>query len=316
MNTVFKVCLLSVGLLASMITQSPNVNAANSVTLGNHFYDTMSTSRLLKIVDKLLAEKHMEEAQKVVSLLAKRPDEQTQFDVARLRAHRLDAMRDAKFAIRTFSKMLAGTSPIRGRAAFELARLYRTDETLNKQHKVLETLLLAAKLGNTKAYAEIAFVYASSPGPERDLNKAYEFYEKAAQFRSAAPIVAFARLLQRTPDAATSSINPKAVVDKYYSKLVKEATGGYAAAAKELARLHIDGNLKPKSFTKARKWLRQAVSGGDIGALRDLALLEMNANGNKKTLNRSLAMLKSAADAGNRAAHTTLKQLQEKLANP
>ena len=309
MNNVFR-CLM-IGLL--FLAGSGPSFSAKRVTLGKHYYNEMSPQRLLKLANNMLKNNQHSEADKLLGLLSKNPSARIRLEVAKIRARRRDSLRDTKRARLLFREILSGRSASRDKAAFELARMYRTDPSLDRQHVVLKMYKLAAQLGNEKAHAEIANVYLNGIGVKVNIAEAYHHYQKAALKQSAAPIIAFARYLKRNPGINKSNIKPKQIVDRFYSKLLSEATGGYPAAAKELARLHLEGDMKPQSVKKARRWLRQAVIGGDVGALRDLALMELSISGDQKNVARSIEMLRNAAAAGNSAAKATLAKLEDRL---
>ena len=287
------------------------VQDTSAASLNKDYYQEMESGRLLKLAANLIKQKENSEAHKILTVLVKRPDDSIRLEVGKIQARRTDSLKDPKKAIRIFEKILNGRSAVRDKAAFELARLYRTDTELKKTSEALPMYKLAANLGNEKAYSEIAQLYLNGVGVERDLGKALEYLEITAKKQSTAPIIAFARYLARSPEDNTIGLNPQAVVNTHYPSLRKEATSGYPAAAKELARLHVDGDLKPKNLEKARRWLRQAVIGGDIGALRDLALLEFSTGASTSSKARSIAMLREAAAAGNRAAKQTLSKIED-----
>ena len=200
--------------------------------------------------------------------------------------------------------------PARGRAAFELGRIYRNSRGKDCPRIAFEWFSKAVLWNYPKAHAELGKSYARGLGIEVNIERALHHYKAAAQYGSASAVVPLINLIARGSEAVEP--NPdraKRLLDEFLPLLERDANRGSAIAARTLGRLYQKSNLIIPNQAKAMHWYSIASSLGDAAAMHDLALLSMAQNKTYIDTQHALDLLRESAARGYSGAMTALGRL-------
>jgi len=198
----------------------------------------------------------------------------------------------------------------RGRAAFELARLYARSAGEDCPRLAFEWHIKATQWGYSKAHIALAKYYARGFGVGRNNERSIHHYRMAAQTGSASALLAIARATSAKSETRLGGRPLKEIEEEIVISLHREARSGRASSAKLLGRLYDEGALVPQDSVIAQLWFRRAAHAGDPGAMVDYALSLLKASqgpSNRLTANE---WLKRAAQIGHGGAYAHLGRLQ------
>ncbi|MCR9139244.1 MAG: sel1 repeat family protein [Alphaproteobacteria bacterium] len=198
----------------------------------------------------------------------------------------------------------------RGRAAFELGRLYKSASGDDCTRIALEWFIKAANWDYAKAHLELGAAYGRGLGTDPDLAKALKHYQIAAETGSAAAIWSMIELVQKGNSVTEPDLqSAKALAERYLPRLIDQAQGGNAYAARTLARLHLNGVVVAFNREKAGRWFTEAARLGDPVAMHDLAILLMESGQVSETGDTVLELMRESANRGYAGAITAMGRL-------
>lgn len=201
----------------------------------------------------------------------------------------------------------------RGRAAFELGRLYKTSTGDNCMRIALEWFGKAAQWSYTKAHLELGTAYKRGLGTEPDVDEALRHFQIAATNGSAAAIWSMIEIVEKgTTDSEPNLQKARMLAAEYLPRLMVQAQGGNAYAARTLARLYLEGTVVAHNRSKAGRWFTEAARLGDPAAMHDLARLLMQANNGPDDVDAILDLLRESASRGYGGAMTAMGRLHLK----
>lgn len=204
----------------------------------------------------------------------------------------------------------------RGRAAFELGRLYKSASGDDCTRIALEWFIKAAKWNYAKAHLELGAAFGKGLGTEPDLPEALRHYQIAATNGSAAAIWSMIDLVRKGNGVSDPDLqSARTLAQEYMPRLIKQAQGGNAYAARTLARFHLDGAVVAHNREKAGRWFTEAARLGDPAAMHDLAIMLMKSDQLPETGITILELMRESARRGYAGGITAMGRLhlQEKF---
>ena len=167
----------------------------------------------------------------------------------------------------------------------------------------LNGFYILAKNGDAKAQYNVGLMYANGQGSQKDLRKAMEWYEKAAQQDLASAQYNLATLYQ-----AAGELDPHAYKKAAYW-YEKAANNGVMQAFNNLAALYFKGNGVKKDPQKALMLFEKAAQMGDANAQLNCGI--RYAWGEEETADKLKAYeyLQKALASGKREAGEYLEKL-------
>lgn len=201
----------------------------------------------------------------------------------------------------------------RGRAAFELGRLYKTASGEDCIRIALEWFLKAAQWNYTKAHLELGAAYRKGLGTDPDLQEALSHYRIAAANGSATAIWSMIEMVRTgTGDSEPNLPMARSLAREHMPRLIEQARSGNAYAARTIARFHFDGRVVPHDREKAGRWFREAAGLGDPAAMHDLAQMLMKEPQESDTGRAILDLMRESARRGYAGAMTAMGRLHLK----
>ena len=170
--------------------------------------------------------------------------------------------------------------------------------------KAVELYQKAADQGNPLAQNNLGWLYQNGQGVPKDLKKAVELYQKAADQGNAFGQNNLGWLYQNGQGVPKDL--KKAV--ELYQKAVDQ---GNALAQTNLGWLYQSGQGVPKDFKKAAELYQKAADQGNAFAQNSLGWLYENGQGVPKDLRKAAELYQKAADQGNAVAQANLGWLYE-----
>ena len=174
---------------------------------------------------------------------------------------------------------------------------------LKRSRKAAELNQKAAQ-GNALAQKKLGWLYQSGRGVPKDLSKAAELYQKAADQGNAGAQNSLGWLYE---DGRGVPKNMGKEAELYR----KAADHGNAFAQNNLGRLYEDGQGVPKDLSKAAELYQKAADQGNAFAQNNLGWLYENAEGVPKDMGKAAELYRKAADQGNAFAQNNLGRLYE-----
>jgi TPR repeat protein/membrane protease YdiL (CAAX protease family) len=167
-----------------------------------------------------------------------------------------------------------------------------------------DTFLSAALAGDPKAATNLGFFYQSGPASTRDLSKAVQWYQKAADQGYARAQADLGNLYEKGLGV------PKdlAVAVSWYRKAADQ---GYARAQANLGYLYENGLGIPKDLVAAVDWYQKAANQGSAVAETNLGYLYEKGMGVSQDLKMAASWYRKAADQGYARAQNNLGYLYE-----
>lgn len=198
----------------------------------------------------------------------------------------------------------------RGRAAFELGRVYRLSKGEDCARIAFEWFSKAAQWGFSKAHVELGKSYAHGLGVDPDHAKALQQYVLAIESGSISAIVpVFEVASKQHRDGNADPARGQLLVAKYLPVLESSAKQGKGVAARALGRIFERGLLVKANPEKAMKWFALAASKGDAIAMHDLAVLGLSNTTEPLEVDKALTFLKQSSELGYPAAFTALGRI-------
>lgn len=163
--------------------------------------------------------------------------------------------------------------------------------------------LLSAKLGSAEAYVDLAEAFESGTGVEKDEEKAFEYYSKAAAL--GAPSALY--------ELGLSFLESEAVLDdkKGFEYVKKAAEKGHGLAQLELGELYSNGIVVPENPKKAFHWYIKAAASDVEQALWIVGQALESGYGCETDMKEALCYYERAACLGHAEAQRTLGYFME-----
>ncbi len=238
------------------------------------------------------------------------PNPQAKLEYALLLTRGWGVQRDLERARQLLLQAVVADFDGRGRAAFELGRLYKVASGKDCSRIAFEWFSKAANWRYERAHLEIAAAYRKGVGTAADPKRAMKHYRIAAEGGSAAAIWSMIEMAER--GTAVSEPDPeqaRQLAELYLPILEVEAQSGSAYAARTLARLFLRGSVIDKDVEAASRWFGEAATLGDPAAMHDLALLIVEAGEGGTDGETALDLLKESARRGYPGAMTALGRM-------
>ena len=173
-----------------------------------------------------------------------------------------------------------------------IAIIYNQGINIKKDfEKAFEFYEQAAQLGSAQAQATLALIYENGIGVIKDLTKSMTFYEQAAQQNFVQAQVNLAALYY-TGECGNKDLS------KAINLLEKAAQFGYAPAQFNLAAMYFTGNGIQKNVIKAIRLLEEAANQGLAQAQFNLSNIYMNGYDVVKNPTKAFHLLEQAANNG------------------
>lgn len=182
-----------------------------------------------------------------------------------------------------------------GPAAAALSSAYRDGRGVARDDQKAEELAVeAARLGVTDALIEVASSYEKRSGDNAAQARAFELYEKAAEFEPGS-----ARALSSLARAYRYGRGTQQDLPKSIEFFRRAADAGSASSLTALADAYTEGSGVPRDPAEARRLLLLAVERGINGAYVDLGRFYLSGFGGEIDPERAIVSFARAADAGN-----------------
>ena len=164
------------------------------------------------------------------------------------------------------------------------------DRDLEKAH---EYYLKAAEAGDATAMFCVGYDYGNGEGAIKDYQKALEWYQKAAD---AGEISALNNIAVMYADGDGVEKDVVKAFDLY----LKAAEGGDEMAMKNVAQKYADGEGTEKNMGKAIEWATKSAEAGNVNGMVTLADFYYDGTGGiDKNYEKAFYWFKKAADEGN-----------------
>jgi len=223
--------------------------------------------------------------------------------------------RDLERARQLLLQAVAYDFPKRGRAAFELGRLYKAASGEDCTRIAFEWFMKSAGWDYTKAHLELGKAFRKGLGVVADADQAMKHYRIAAASGSAAAIWSMIEMAEKGTAVSEPNLErARVLAGEYLPRLEAEARGGNAYAARSLARLCLKGTVLQRDTGVASRWLREAAGLGDPAAMHDLARLMMKGGDGSQEADAVLDLMRESARRGYGGAMTALGRLHLKQA--
>jgi TPR repeat protein len=191
-------------------------------------------------------------------------------------------------------------------AQFSLGVQYEHGQGVPKDlGKAAESYQKAADQGDAKAQNNLGSLYRDGQGVPRDLGKAAELYQKAADQGDVKAQNNLARLYYYGQGVLKD-------LGKAAEFSQKAANQGNVDAQYDLGLLYQNGQGVPKDLGKAAELSQKAADQGNVGAQTRLGWLYQNGLGVPKDLGKAAELYQKAADQGQAGAQNSLGQLYQK----
>ena len=261
--------------------------------------------------NSVLASSTIAKGENILASLERSNDPQDLLEATRVRLNPESPFHDHAIGLKLV-KTISGfeNKEVRGQAAMLLGLTYAKSGPRWNKEAAVKWLERAVSLGTHQAHVELGDFYANQRFEKENLQNALKHYQAAAEVFSVAPLIAFARRIERlSTQGYNCGIDPEKVARKHIPQLKSEASKGNARAAKELGRLFLKGTFVEKDINQAAKWLQSAAAIGDTGALHDLAKVHLINRNSENDYGRAVALLHDSASRGNGAAYSALAKL-------
>jgi TPR repeat protein/serine/threonine protein kinase len=203
-----------------------------------------------------------------------------------------DPLRAAELAQQALADGLIVRAQSRATAQEVLATLYRRGVGLPKDlRKAVELYQKAADQGNSVAQNSLGYLYEKGTGVTKDLSKAVELYQKAADQGNA---VAQTALGYRYENGTGVAKDLSKAVELYR----KAADQGNAAGQNNLGICYENGTGVAKDLSKAVELYQKAADQGSAFAQNNLGICYENGTGVAKDLSKAVELYQKAADQG------------------
>ena len=265
---------------------------------------------------KLRKNGEFDQAHTILSSLAYGPSPQAKYHLAYLKARGWGTDRDLDGARELLLQAVRFEFPDRGRAAFDLGKLYRKSNGPDCHRVAFEWYYKAASWGYGKAHNELAKAYQRGLGVTPSFNKALFHYQQLIDTGSTSAVVPMVDLVAKgTADHPGNLEEASTLLVRYLPVLEDAARGGNARAGRELARLFRNGVFIEQNTDAALNWFSEAARLGDTAAMHDLAMLVVKENLAVMANETVIDLLVESANRGYSASFTALGRLHERRWN-
>lgn len=238
---------------------------------------------------------------------------QAKLEYALLLSRGWGVRRDREHARQLLLQAVAYEFADRGRAAFELGRLYKAASGEDCTRIALEWFTKAAQWDYSKAHLELGAAYRNGLGTEPNATRALKHYRVAAANGSATAIWSMIEMVKRgTVDSGPDLHKARLLADEHMPRLIEQAQAGNAYAARTIARFYLEGSVIPHNRGEAGRWFTEAVGLGDPAAMHDLARMMMKGDNRSDDADTILDLLRESAKRGYAGAMTALGRLHLK----
>ena len=207
-------------------------------------------------------------------------------------------------------------------AAGQLGCMYR-DGLINGEAdyvKAIECLKIGADDGDSDSIVNLAYCYYNGTGVVRNLEKAFELYQKAARGNDNIALNAMGWMCehgegtgvdvecaldcyQKAADFGNeqAAINldslKKGLGDTY--RVLENARTGDVQAQYDLAYWYYNGeNGLPLNYKAARKWYKVAADAGNVGAMQELGIMLWHGQGGEPDKKYAIELWRNSAEKG------------------
>lgn len=152
---------------------------------------------------------------------------------------------------------------------------------------------------------KIAKMYHSGMGVSRDMKKAFEFYQIAAELGNTDAQVDLGDIYYYGKETAQSYEK----ANYWYEKAAKN---GNATAQMNLGYAYLNGEGVEMNYAKARNWLEIAVKQGQPSAMYHLGTIYFDGNGVAENKELAVELFKNSCSKGDYNACDKLKDIKQK----
>ncbi|POG57790.1 hypothetical protein GLOIN_2v1791279 [Rhizophagus irregularis DAOM 181602=DAOM 197198] len=156
-----------------------------------------------------------------------------------------------------------------------------------------------AKNGDKEAMLNLANCYKNGEGTEKNLEKAFHYYQKAAENGNEEAMYNLAKFYYNGEGTEKN-------LDKAFYWYQKAVENGNKEAMNNLAYCYTNGEGTEKNLEKAFHWYQEAAENGNEMAMNNLALCYENGKGTEKNLGKAFHWYQEAAENGNEKAMNNL----------
>lgn len=212
-------------------------------------------------------------------------------DIALLYANGKGIPRDSAQAVVWFRRAAEGGDPS---AQYNLALMYERGEGLPRDyHEAVRWFTAAADQNLIPPLLALAEISIQPPSPTlpTDINKAVQYYQRAASLGSAVAEVALGTIFSKGMQGKVDYAQAAA----WYKKAAEqgEPDGQFAIGVS-----YALGHGVPVDYAQARRWLAAAASQGQVEAQYDLAIICEQGNGAPPDREQAAHYYQLAADQG------------------
>ncbi|PNK59810.1 tetratricopeptide repeat protein [Psychrobacter sp. FDAARGOS_221] len=170
--------------------------------------------------------------------------------------------------------------PMTGADYYQLAFMYYNGLGVEEsEEKGFDAVLKAAQLNHLPALNKVGAMYEFAMGTERDLDKAFYWYQKAADAGSMKGQYNVGIVYLNGNRDAVANINPEERYKIAFEFLTKSANQNYAPAQNALGNMYKNGMGVEQNESEAIEWWRKAAYQNDVNAQLSLELLAFRNKG-------------------------------------
>ncbi len=179
--------------------------------------------------------------------------------------------KDPAAALGWFQRAYDAPSDVRGKAAYEIGRIYQVYGTYRDYAKAYDWFWLSLEQGYGKGHVQLAVFYARGLGTKADKDQALFHVQRAAKLGYPQSMLAYARHLKAGDYGPADGREVQIWASRAIKILERQARRGSAAASVRLGRFYLAGDIVAKDEGRARKWLKWGRKLGSSLAKRYLA---------------------------------------------
>ncbi|EXX52258.1 Skt5p [Rhizophagus irregularis DAOM 197198w] len=179
---------------------------------------------------------------------------------------------------------------------FNLAKRYYNGEGTEKNlEKAFYWYQKAAENGYEKAMHNLAICYVNGEGTEKNLEKAFYWYQKAAEN-------GLTNSMHNLALCYVNGVGTEKNLEKAFYWYQKAEENGFTNAMYSLAICYYNGEGTEKNLEKAFYWYQKAAENGFTNSMHNLALCYVNGEGTEKNLEKAFYWYQKAAENGDEKA--------------
>ena len=162
----------------------------------------------------------------------------------------------------------------------------------SKYKKAMESFLIASNNDDNRAMLVIGIMYANGDGVQKDKEKSFEWFKKAANTGNLHAFNKLGNIYATEEDYA-----------KAFKWFKKAADVGDSKAAYNLGYFYTGGLGVKMDLEKALSWYEKAAISGNIDAQLNLGFMYIGGQGTKVNYKKAAYWIKKAKDTGNSKAN-------------